>query len=43
MHITDKDLIEAYNRAFELNVNKEFISLLKTEIQKRNLSISKKL
>ncbi|MGG3451771.1 sporulation histidine kinase inhibitor Sda [Domibacillus aminovorans] len=43
MHITDKDLIGAYNRALELNVNKEFISLLKTEIQKRNISISRKL
>lgn len=32
IHITDKTLIKAHHKAYNLHLNKEFISILKIEI-----------
>ncbi|MCM3588852.1 sporulation histidine kinase inhibitor Sda [Mesobacillus maritimus] len=36
--LSDELLIESYFKARELNLNKEFIQLIETEIQRRSLT-----
>lgn len=41
-HLSDELLLEAYYKAIQLNLNADFISLIKDEIVKRNLLIKEK-
>ncbi len=40
-NLSDSLLIEAYKRAIELSLSKDFIKLLEKEIIRRNLSLKK--
>lgn len=35
--LNDSSLVEAYKKAIDLNLDKDFISLLQTDLKKRNL------
>lgn len=36
--LTDKQLLQAYDQAKSLNLDKEFVDMLKKEVELRNLS-----
>lgn len=38
-YLSDHLLIEAYQKAIELRLNKEFIKLIELEINRRNLNV----
>lgn len=38
-HLSDSLLLEAYDKAKQLNLNDDFINIIKTEIADRNLII----
>jgi len=39
--MSDEILIDSYLKARELNLNKDFLSLLEEEIERRNLTVIK--
>ena len=39
--LSDKELFDSYEKAIELNLDKEFIQLLEQEIKDRNLMLPK--
>ena len=41
--LSDKELFDSYEKAIELNLDKEFIQLLEQEIKDRNLMLPKRV
>ncbi|WP_240376531.1 sporulation histidine kinase inhibitor Sda [Bacillus piscicola] len=37
-HLSDELLLEAYEKALQLNLNQDFISLIEEELKKRSLT-----
>ncbi|MET1032469.1 sporulation histidine kinase inhibitor Sda [Domibacillus tundrae] len=40
---TDQFILEAYKKAIELNLESDFLLLLKEELERRNLTIEEKI